>query len=93
MFSISAVLQPDRVVAQMANVKATLLRNFMSDLKYRFVNDIPLKVTLADAPLHFVPASVNQLRRSCNNRMRGLAYFEAVKLGLYDDIRTVRQKK
>ncbi|WP_426231955.1 hypothetical protein [Pararhizobium sp. DWP3-4] len=65
----------------------------MSDLKYRFVNDISPKVTLADAPLHFVPASVNQLRQSCNNRMRGLAHFEAGKLGLYDDIRTVRQKK
>ncbi|URK89021.1 hypothetical protein LP421_11250 [Rhizobium sp. RCAM05350] len=57
MFSISAVLQPERVVTQIANVKATLFRNFMSDLKYRFVNDISLKVTLADAPLHFVPAS------------------------------------
>jgi hypothetical protein len=61
----------------------------MSDLKYRLVNDISLKATLADAPLHFVPASVNHVPRSCNNRMRALAHFEAVKLGLYDDFRTV----
>jgi hypothetical protein len=50
----------------------------MSDLKNRLVNDISLENVPADAPLLFVPASVNQLPQSCNKTMRVCPVFQHV---------------